>query len=69
MDPIVQTRQIMVEVCLVVPPSQAVHTGSGVPLELVERQPEQSGAEMVQERGEPFPFPVPCYLPYTAQRL
>ena len=69
MDPSEQIPEHQLEVCLVVPPRQPVHAGSGVALERVERNPEQVERDMVEERGEPFLPPLPCRLPYAAQRL
>ena len=68
-DPFVQILEPVLEICLVVPPCQPIHAGSGVALERVERRPEQIDADMVEERGELFLLPLPCDLPYAIQRL
>jgi hypothetical protein len=41
-----------IEVCLLVPPRQPVHTGCGITLEHEERGSEHSRIEMVEERGD-----------------
>src|ERR1019366_3891615 len=69
LDPRMQTLELALEVCLVVLPRQPVHTGRRVTLERVERQPEQTEADMVEERGEPFLLPSPCDFSYAAQRV
>ena len=69
MDPVVQIREVSLQVCLVVLPRQPVHAWGGITLEREERFPEQINAEVVEERGEPFLLPVPCGCPYTVQRL
>src|ERR1019366_34545 len=38
-------------------------------LKRVERRPERIDTDMVEERGELFLLPLPCGLPYAAQRL
>jgi hypothetical protein len=58
-----------IEVCLVVPSRQPIHTGCGITLERKERSSEHSRIEMVEEYGEPFLLPLPCSLPYARQRL
>src|SRR6202795_690983 len=57
------------EVRLVVLPRHTIHTGSGFALKRVERRPERIDTDMVEERGELLLLPLPCGLPYTAQRL
>ena len=57
------------KVCLVVPPRHAIHPGSGLAPERVERRPQRVDIDMVEERGEPFLLPLPCGLPYAVQRL
>jgi hypothetical protein len=69
MDPRVQRLDPVIEVCLVGPPGQPVHAGGGVALEREERLPEQARAEVVEERGEPFPPPLPRGSSHAAQRL
>ena len=69
MDPVVQSREIALEVGLVGLPCHPVHAGRGLPLEFAERQPEQRGIDVVKESGEPFLLPLPCCLSYAAQRL
>src|SRR3954454_13427682 len=58
-DPRVQRLDPAIEVRLVGPPGQPVHAGGGVAPEREERLPEQARAEVVEERGEPLPPPVP----------
>ena len=43
--------------------------GCGVAPEREERLPEQARAEVVEERGEPFPPPLPRGSSHAAQRL
>src|SRR5918996_563878 len=69
MDPCVQVLDPMVEVRGVGPPCQPIHAGGGLAPESEERRPQHLGAEMVEERGEPFLPSVPCGLPYALQRL
>ena len=69
MDPVVQIREVLVKICLVIPPRQPVHAWRGITLEREERFPEQIDTEVVEERGEPFLLPVPCGCPYAIQRL
>src|ERR1700730_17716815 len=57
------------EVCLVVPPSQSIHTRGGVLLECVEYLFEQVDVDVLEERGEPLLLPFPCNFPYALQRL
>src|SRR5271170_992900 len=57
------------EVSLVVVPRHTIHAGGGFTLKCVERRPERIDTDMVQERGELFLLPLPCGLPYAAQRL
>src|SRR5689334_22733073 len=68
-DPLVQILDPTIEVCLVGPPSQSIHTRCRVPLESKERSPQHGWAEMVVERGEPLRPPLPCRLPYAVQPL
>src|SRR6516225_6142712 len=42
---------------------------SGLAVKREERRPECVDVEMVEKRGEPRFLPVPCSLPYAAQRL
>jgi hypothetical protein len=65
----VQGREPRLKVCLVVPPRQPVDSRRGVALEREERGAKQIDVDVVQERGEPFLLPYPCYLPYAFQRL
>src|SRR3954464_14530166 len=69
MDPRVQRLDPAIEVRLVGPPSQPVHAGGGVAPEREERLPEQARAEVVEERGEPLPPPLPRGPSHAAQRL
>src|SRR5580704_11170011 len=57
------------EVRLVVLPRHTIHTGGGFALKRVERRPERIDTDMVEERGELLLLPLPCGLPYAAQRL
>src|ERR1039458_5485163 len=54
---------------VVVVPRHTIHTRGGFTLKRVERRPERIDTDMVQERGELFLLPLPCGLPYAAQRL
>src|SRR4051812_22259069 len=69
MDTVVQILEPGLEICLVVLPSQPVHSRRGVPLKIEERHAEQIEADVVEERGEPFLLSLPCGLPYAVQRL
>jgi hypothetical protein len=69
LDPFVQIREPGLEVGLVVPPCQPVHSRRRVALERAERNAEQIDVDVVQERGEPFLLPCPCRLPYAVQPL
>src|SRR5258708_10430704 len=57
------------EVRIVVVPRHTIHAGGGFTLKRVERRPERIDTDMVEERGELFLLPLPCGLPYAAQRL
>jgi hypothetical protein len=65
----VQGREPRLEICLVVPPRQAVYSRRGVAFEREERDAEQIDVDMMQKRGEPFLLPCLCCLPYAIQRL
>src|SRR5499427_4433990 len=65
----VEVLEIGLEVRLVVLPCHPVHARSGLALEREERRPKCVDVEMVEKRGEPLFLPVPCGLPYAAQRL
>ena len=69
MDPCVQILKIALKVCLVVPPCQAVHSRCRVLFEFEERLSEVIRADVMEERGELLPCPLPCYLPYALQPL
>jgi hypothetical protein len=68
-DPSVEVLEIGLEVRLVVLPCHPVRARSGLALEREERRPQCVEVEMVEKRGEPLFLPVPCSLPYPAQRL
>lgn len=68
-DPFVQVPEPRLKVCLVVLPRHAIHPGSGLALERVERRPKRVDIDMVEERSEPFLLPLPCGFPYAVQRL
>jgi hypothetical protein len=69
MDPRGQISEVSVKVCLVAPPRDPVHAGSGIAFEREERIPEQVDADVVEERGELLLLPQPCGLPYAIERL
>jgi hypothetical protein len=48
MDPFVQILEPWLETCLVVPPRHAIHAGSGLAFERVERRPQHFDADMVE---------------------
>src|SRR5712671_5729883 len=52
MDPCMQISEVLLKVCRIGLPRQAVHASAGVALEHEERLPEQIDAEVVEERGE-----------------
>jgi len=64
-----QVHEIGLEVCLIVLPCQPVYTGCGVPFQPNEREPKEINTDVVEERGEPFPLPLPCCLSYAFRRL
>ncbi len=64
-----QVLEIALEVLLVVLPCHTVHARCGIGLEFSECLFEQVDVDMVQERGELLPLPLPCCLPYALQRL
>ena len=68
-DLFVEVLEIGLEVRLVVLLCHPVHAGSGLALKRVKRRPERIDTDMVEERGELFLLPLPCGLPYAAQRL
>ena len=55
--------------CLVVLPCHVVHAGGDFALERVEHQPERADVNLMEKRGEPCLLPLPCGVPYAAQRL
>src|ERR1700756_407384 len=61
--------EIGLEVRLVVLPCPPVHARGGLALKREERRPQCVDVEMVEKRSEPLFLPVPCRLPYAAQRL
>jgi len=65
----VEVLEIGLEARLVILPCHPVHARSGLALEREERRPECVDVEMVKKRGEPLFLPLPCSLPYAAQRL
>ena len=69
MDSRVQVLEIPLQVCLVVLPCHPVYSRYRVALQGVERQLEQVGIDVVQQRGEPFLLPDLCCLTYALQRL
>ena len=69
MDLSAEVLEVELEVRLVVLPSHPVHARSGLALEREERRAECVDVEVVEKRGEPLFLPVPCGLPYAAQRL
>ena len=69
LDPIVQTLDPSIEVCLVVLPCQPVHPRGGISLKFVECHPQRGHADMMEKRGEPLLLPLLCSLPYAIQRL
>jgi hypothetical protein len=65
----VQVLELGLEACLIVLLCQPVYAGCGVPFQLKERKPKEINADVMEERGEPFPLPLPCCLSYAFQRL
>jgi hypothetical protein len=63
-----QVFELALKLRLVVLPGQSIHARRSLLLELIEGLPEQVGADVAQERGEPFLLPLPCGLPYALQR-
>src|SRR5580704_15803432 len=64
-DPRVQILDPAIEVLFVGLPRHPVDAGGGVTLHRVDVSMARS--DMVQERAEPLPFPLPCSLPYAFQ--
>jgi hypothetical protein len=58
-----QIHEPGLEICLIILPCQPVY-GCGVPLQLREREPKDSDADVVEGRGEPFLF-----LRFAARRI
>ena len=69
MHPIAEIGELAVEIGLVVAPRHPVDAGGRIALERVEGVPESIDINVVQERGEPRLFTVPCGLSYTVQAL
>ena len=69
MDLPVESLEIALEIRLVVLPCHPIHTGGGFAFERIERRFQGVDIDMVEKRGEPFPLPLPCGLPYAAQPL
>src|SRR6266704_2350615 len=69
LDPVVQTLEIVLEVCLVVLPRQPIYAWRGVFFKFEERLFKQVGADVMEERGELLLLPFPCDFPYALQRL
>src|SRR5215207_4327511 len=69
MHPSMQFPEVALEILLVVPPRQSVHTRRGMFLEGKERRFEQVDADMVKERGELLLSLFPCGLSYAFQPL
>jgi len=65
----VQVLDPAIEVCLVVLPCQSIDAGSSFSPESEEGCPEHFGAEVVEERREPFLLPFLRSFPYAFQRL
>jgi hypothetical protein len=69
MNPLMQISEVSVKVCFVGPPRQSINAGGGIAFERKERHPEQVDTDVVEERSEFLPLPLPCGLPYAFQRL
>jgi hypothetical protein len=69
MDPSMQVLKIALEVLLVVPPRQPVHTNGCILFKFVECLVEQIVADVVEERDEPLLLPFLRDFPYALQRL
>jgi hypothetical protein len=69
MDPVMQVLDPTIKVCLVVLPRQSIDARRGIPLQRVEGRAQHGHTDVVEKRGEPFLLPLPCSLPYAAQRL
>ena len=64
-----QVRDLAIEVLLVGPPRQTIHSGCGILLEVEECLFEVLSVDVVQERGELLLLPLTCYSSYAIQRL
>src|SRR5947207_1902948 len=69
MDPRMQIPEIALEVCLIGPPRQTIHSRCRILLEFEECLFEVRGADVMEERSELLLLPLPCCLPYALQRL
>ena len=69
MDPSMQICEPRLEICLVVLPRHAVHSGSSLAFERVVRRAKGVDRNVMQKRGELLLLPAPCGVPYAAQRL
>ena len=62
--------EIALEVLFVIRPDQTIDARRGIAfLSSKNAIVEQIDADVVEERGEPFPLPLPCCLSYAFQRL
>ncbi|WP_370882025.1 hypothetical protein [Labrys wisconsinensis] len=69
LDPRMQVGELALVICCVVLPGHPIHPGGRALLQIEERLLDKLDPEMVVERGESLLFPLPCGLPYAAQRL
>src|SRR5277367_151990 len=69
LDSVMQVRELMLEVCFVVPPRYSVDPGGRVLGYRIERVPQSFRCDVVQERGELLLLVAPCSYPYAIPRL
>jgi hypothetical protein len=69
MNPVMQISEPWLKIGFPGRPRHPIHAGGGVTPKREERFPEQTDIDVVEERGEPLRIPLPCGLPYAAQRL
>jgi len=65
----VEILEIALEVHFVVLPGHPIDSSGSFAFERVECHLERVDVDLVEKRGEPLLLPLPCGLPYAAQRL
>jgi len=68
-DSSVEILEIALKVHFVVLPGHPIDSSGSFAFERVECHLERVDVDLVEKRGEPLLLPLPCGLPYAAQRL